>query len=128
MPMVLIDRLPDELRHMGEAKNWDREEFRLRMEQYRVEKQLSLGGELDSDIRKSIHRKARDIHNEWANLYLDKGEFRKAGESLSTAMGYCPGFEIALKRILTRLAPELTKKAIEVRRRQFAHRCDMSSW
>src|SRR5208337_1035359 len=45
MPMVLIDRSPVDLRHMGEAKNWEREEFRLRMDQYRVEKQLSLGGE-----------------------------------------------------------------------------------
>jgi glycosyltransferase involved in cell wall biosynthesis len=128
MPMVLIDRSPDEERHVGEARNWDREEFRLRMEQYRIEKQLSLSGGLDSGLRKSIRRKAANIHNQWANLYLDRGEFRKAGESLSTAMGYFPGFEIALKRVLARLAPGLAKKAIEVRRRQFAHRCEMSNW
>jgi glycosyltransferase involved in cell wall biosynthesis len=128
MPMVLIDRSPAELRHMGEAKNWDSEEFRLRMDQYRVEKQLSLGGELDSDIRKSIRRNVRDIHNQWANLYLDKGEFRKARAALSTAMGYCPGLEMTLKWALTRLAPELAKKAVEVRRQQQAHRCDVTSW
>ena len=128
MPMVLIDRSPAELRHMGEAKNWDREEFRLRMDQYRVEKQLSLGGELDSDIRKSIRRNVRDIHSQWADLYLEKGEFRKAGEALSTAMGSCPGLEIPLKWVLTRLAPELAKKVIEVRRRHKDHRCDVSSW
>ena len=98
------------------------------MGQYRIGKQLSLGGELDSDIRKSIRRNARDIHNQWANLYLEKGEFRKAGEAVSTAMGYCPGLEIALKWVLTRLTPELAKKAIKVRRRQLAHRCDVFSW
>jgi hypothetical protein len=126
--MVLIDQSPEELRHMGEAENWHREEFCLRMDQYRVEKQLSLGGELDSDIRKSIRRNARNIHNQWASLYLEQGEFRKAGEAASTAMGYCPGFEMALKWVLTRLAPELTKKGLEVRRRHRAHRCDVSSW
>ena len=128
MPMVLIDRSPVELRHMGEAENWHREEFCLRMDQYRVEKQLSLGGELDSDIRKSIRRNARDIHNQWANVYLEQGEFRKAGAAMSTAMGYCPGFEMALKWVLTRLTPKLAKKVIEVGRRHRAHRCDVSTW
>jgi glycosyltransferase involved in cell wall biosynthesis len=128
MPMVLIDRSPAELRHMGEAKNWDREEFRLRMDQYRVEKQLSLGGGLDSGIRKSIRRNVQAIHSQWADLYLDKGEFRKAGEAMSTAMEYCPGLEMALKWVLTRLAPELAKKVIEVRRQHKAHRCEMTSW
>jgi glycosyltransferase involved in cell wall biosynthesis len=128
MPMVLIDRSPVELRHLGEAENWEREEFRLRMDQYRVEKQLNLGGELDSDIRKSIRRNARDIHSKWADLYLDKGEFRKAGEAMSTAMGYCPGPQMAVKWALTRLAPELAKKVIDVRRRYEDHRCDVSSW
>jgi hypothetical protein len=126
--MVLIDRSPVELRHMGEAENWHREEFRLRMDQHRVEKQLSLGGELDSDIRKSIRRNARDIHNQWANVYLEQGEFRKAGAAMSTAMGYCPGFEMALKWVLTRLTPKLAKKVIEVGRRHRAHRCDVSTW
>ena len=98
------------------------------MDQYRVEKQLNLGGELDSDTRKSIRRNARDIHNQWANVYLEKGEFRKAGEAMSSAMGYCPGLEMALKWVLTRLAPQLAKKVIQVVGRHKAHRCDVSSW
>jgi glycosyltransferase involved in cell wall biosynthesis len=128
MPMVLIDRSPDELRHMGEAKNWDREDFRLRMEQYRIEKQLSLGGELDSDIQRSIRMNVRSIHNQWADFYLENGEFGKAGEAMSTAMGYCPDLRMALKWVLTRLTPELAKKVVEVRKRLMAHRCDASSW
>ena len=57
-----------------------------------------------------------------------KEEFRKAGEAMSTAMGYCPGFEMALKWVLTRLTPKLAKKVIEVGRRHRAHRCDVSTW
>jgi len=128
MPMVLIDQSPVELRHMGIAKNWDRDEFCLGMDQYRVEKQLSLGGELASDIRKSIRRNARNIHNQWATLYLEQGEFRKAREATSTAMGYCPDLKMALKWVLTRLAPQLAKKVIQVVGRHKAHRCDVSSW
>jgi glycosyltransferase involved in cell wall biosynthesis len=127
MPMVLIDRSPDELKHMGETKNWDREEFRLRMDQYRVEKQLSLGGELDPDIRKSIRRNLRDIHIQWANLYHENREFRKAGEALSTAMGYGPGLRTALKWLLTRLTPQVARKIIMVNRRRAARRNDTSS-
>ena len=39
-----------------------------------------------------------------------------------------PALEMALKWGLTRLAPELAKKVIEVRRRYKDHRCDVSSW
>src|SRR5271157_1009675 len=46
MPMVLIDRSPAQNRHTGEARNWHREEFCLRMDQYRFEKQLALSTEL----------------------------------------------------------------------------------
>jgi glycosyltransferase involved in cell wall biosynthesis len=128
LPMVLIDRSPDEVRHRGESKNWDKEDFRLQMEQYRVEKQLSLGGELDSDIRKSIRRNVRDIHSQWADFYLEHGEFRKARKSLSTAMGYCPSPKTTVKWMLTRFTPELAKKAVEVRKRQLAHRCEPTGW
>ena len=98
------------------------------MDQHRVEKQLSLGGELGSDIRKSIRRNVRDVHSQWADLYLENGEFRKAAEALSTATRYCPGLEMALKWVLTRLAPQLAKKVIQVVGRHKAHRCDVSSW
>jgi len=126
--MVLIDRSPDELKHRGQAKNWHREEFCLRMDQYRVEKQLCLGGELESDIRKSIRRNVRDIHGQWASLYLKNGEFRKARKSLSTAIRFCPSLKIALGWVLTRLAPEVARKIIMVRRQRALRRNPPSSW
>jgi len=57
-----------------------------------------------------------------------KEEFLKAGEAMSTAIEYCPDLEIAPKWVLSRLAPELAKKAIKVRKWQIARRCDVSSW
>jgi glycosyltransferase involved in cell wall biosynthesis len=128
IPMVLIDRSPSELKHVGEAKNWRRADFTLRMEQYHFEKQLSLAGELEPDIRRSIRRNLRDIHSQWASLYVGNGEFRKARKSLSTAIRYCPGLKVALKWALTRLTPEVARKIIMVRRLRATRRDDTSSW
>ena len=119
MPMVLIDRSPSELRLTSGAKNWDLREFWF-MEQYRVEKQLSLAGELESDIRKSIRKHLRSIHGGLAGVYLQKGELAKARESLSNGARYGLDLRIVLGWVLSRLGPTVARNMMELRSRQRA--------
>jgi glycosyltransferase involved in cell wall biosynthesis len=127
MPMVLIDRSPAEIRHLGEAKNWHKEDFRLRMEQYRFEKQLSLSEGLPSDVRKSIRRNLRSIHSAWTNWYLQNAQYERARESASTAARYDLTLSLALKWFLTRATPKLASKILSIRDRN-AVRYDRVSW
>jgi len=128
MPMVLIDRSPTDLKHTGESENWRKEEFRLRMDQYRLEKQLSLSSELAPETRKSILKKLRCLHSQWANFHLRNGEWRKARQALSDAKGYNSDPMIVLKWALTGLTPRLARKVFAGRSQRETSRPDFTSW
>lgn len=117
MPMVLIDRSPSALRLTGGA-NWDCGENWFRMEQYRVEKQLSLAGELEPDIRESARKNLRSIHGGLAGVHLQNGELAKARESLSNGARYGLDLRIVLGWVLARLGPTVARKMMELRSRQ----------
>jgi glycosyltransferase involved in cell wall biosynthesis len=127
MPMVLIDRSPAEVRHIGEGRNWHKEEYCLQMGQYRFEKQLNLAQDLPVDVRKAIRKNLRSIHSAWTNWYLANAQYEKARESVSVAARYDLTPNIALKWLLTRGAPKLATKILSMRDRN-AVRYDRVSW
>jgi glycosyltransferase involved in cell wall biosynthesis len=127
MPMVLIDRSPADIRHTGESRNWHKEEFRLRMDQYRFEKQERLGQGLNPATRRVIRGNLRSIHSAWANWYAEQGQYDKALNSLSKAFSYGPTFRLAMKWASLHIAPGVAK-AMLVRDSRKAVRYDRLSW
>jgi glycosyltransferase involved in cell wall biosynthesis len=112
MPMVLIDRSPAEGRHEGTSRDWHREEFRLRMNQYRHEKNLKQSENLAPVIRALIRSNLREVHSSWANRHLRSGDYGEARRAVTTAASYelTPG--IALKWLLTMCAPYAIRKGL----------------
>ena len=127
MPMVLIDRSPADNRHVGEARNWHRQEFCLGMDQYRFEKQLKLSKELDPATQHLIYRNLSEIHRAWANLYLDMGEFKKARSSMAEAAKYKSTPGLLVKRTAARMAPGWLRWFLQIRDRGYL-RHDRVSW
>lgn len=127
-PMVLIDRSPGPVKHVGEAKDWYKAEFTLRMDQYRVEKQLSLSSGLDPDTRRAIRKDLGSIHSSWTSLHLARGDFRQARSSSSTALRYYPGPRMGLKWLFAHLAPAVIGRIIAARRQGVRGRDDLDSW
>ncbi len=122
MPMVLIDRTPKEQRHVGRAKDWDREDFRLGMLQARYEKNLALCQGRYPEIQKTLEHGLSDIHSGWASWYLDRGENDKAREAALRAMNYNLNPNTAAKWALTHIAPALTRAVVFARHRRRARR------
>jgi glycosyltransferase involved in cell wall biosynthesis len=115
LPMVLIDRTPAQQRHVGRSLEWHKEEFRLQMLQYHCEKNLDQGTGLDPGVKKLLRMRLRQAHSSWANLYLRRGDYDKARESVSKAAAYDLTPSIALKWTLTRIAPWVIRRALLAR-------------
>ena len=128
LPMVLIDRSPTDQRHSGEAENWRKEDFRLQMDQYRLEKQLRLSGGLEPDLRRSVRKNLRCLHSQWANFYLWNGNFSKAREVLCLAQRYHRDSRIMFKLALTALVPKLAKKLFARHSQRETQRPDFIGW
>ncbi|HTW78152.1 MAG TPA: glycosyltransferase family 2 protein [Terracidiphilus sp.] len=128
LPMVLIDRSPTDVRHSGEAENWRKEDFRLRMDQYRLEKQLCLSGGLELGLRRSIRRNLRCLHSQWANFYLWNDNFSKAREVLCLAQRYHRDSRIMFKLALTAIVPKLAKRLFAGHSQRETQRVDFISW
>jgi len=127
MPMVLIDRSPADVRHLGEAKNWHKEEFRLRMDQYRFEKQETLGKDLSGATRDAIRANLRCIHSAWSNWHMEQGQYEQGRASLAKSLAYGFTLGLAAKWLLFRMAPGLGK-ALLTRDKSKAVRFDRVSW
>jgi hypothetical protein len=105
IPLVLIDRSPADERHVGEGENWHREEFCLRMDQHRFEKQLELSVALPAGTQKAARRSLRNLHSAWANWHLDRGDYPQALRSMQTAISYEATPSLLLKWLLARATP-----------------------
>lgn len=127
MPMVMIDRSPGDIRHTGESRNWHKEEFRLRMDQYRFEKQMQLGKDQDRATRATITDNLQSIYSSWANWYIEQDEYEKARAAIRRGLSYGFRTSLASKLILTWMFPRLLKNFL-VRDRGSAVRHDRVSW
>lgn len=128
MPMVLIDRSPSDIRHTGEATNWHKVEFRLRMDQRRLETQLRLSKSLPSDLQKKSRRNLAANHSHWANLSLDRGDFGKARSEMLVATSYDRSLRMLLKFLLIEALPYLASALYHQRARSAPPRYDQTSW
>lgn len=117
LPMVLIDRTPPAQRHIGASQNWDNQDFRLQMAQYRFEKRLRVNGSLPVGIRETVRGDLAAVHSGWANWFLHKGQYREAREAVTEAARLHLTPNIAVKWALTRFIPQLARKAARVRER-----------
>lgn len=112
MPMLLIDRTPPEQRHVGAAKNFDKQLFRLQMTQRRFEKRLRMCDKLPPTVAQATRQSLREVQSEYANCHLSEGDFAKAREALTRAAGYNLTPSLALKWALARFAPGLARTLV----------------
>ena len=127
MPMVLIDRSPADARHVGESRNWHKEEFCLRMDQYRFEKQLKLSERSSPGAREIARENLNKIHKAWANWHIERGEYPEARQSISKAATYGVSPGLAAKWLGVRLAPPLLRWAV-ARDKRNSIRSDRVNW
>lgn len=120
MPMVLIDRTPPEKRHVGEGRNWDKVDFRLRMLQRSYEKRLGMG--LSEEIRECIRKDLSALHSERANCCLHNREYEKAREAVTEAARFHLTPNIAIKWALTRFTPALAREVVLMRQQKHVRR------
>jgi glycosyltransferase involved in cell wall biosynthesis len=111
-PLVLFDRSPAELRHVGVSSEWNKLEFFLQDSQVRLEGLLRLTERQPPAIRKLIRRQLGSVHSGWANCYLETGKYRKAREAVSRAAQMNPSFNLAVKWLLTWISPRLALRTL----------------
>jgi glycosyltransferase involved in cell wall biosynthesis len=127
LPLVLIDRSPAQTRHTGVARDWHKEEFCLEMEQMRFEKQLKLSVGLPLETQKLAKQHLGHLHQSWANLYLEQGDYMAAKQSLAVAAKYGWTRKLMMKWIAIRFRPSVLRRAI-LRDREKTVRYDRTSW
>jgi len=112
-PLVLVDRSPAEVRHVGVSSEWNKLELWLRDTQLKLEGIDRLGDALPSQIRKLIREQLGSIHSGWANWHLENREYAKARKAISKAAQLDPTFNIAVKWLLTWVSPRLALRAVQ---------------
>jgi glycosyltransferase involved in cell wall biosynthesis len=113
-PMVDIDRNP--ARAVGMIEMWDQDAIRLEQRQLRYEKWLRLCGGNDPELKKILTKTLTDIHSEWANLFLAKGDYGQAFRSIDKAVSYRGKAQTLGKWLLIHLSPQLVRRMVVWRR------------
>jgi glycosyltransferase involved in cell wall biosynthesis len=111
-PLVLFDRSPKEIRHVGASADWNKLDFFLQDSQDRLEGLLRLSEGLPENVRKVIREQLRDVHSGWTNWYLQKGQNGKARRAVSNALLADMNFNVAVKWLLTWMSPKLALRTV----------------
>jgi glycosyltransferase involved in cell wall biosynthesis len=114
-PLVLFDRSPVELRHVGVSSAWNRLDFFLQDSQLRLEGLLILTQKRTPAIRKLIRRQLSATHSGWVNCFLESGQFSKARRAASKAVTLNPNRNLAIKWLLTWASPHLALRLVRSR-------------
>ena len=109
-PLVRTDRTASPAGSTN--RPWDRWQVRLRSHQLMYEKWLGLGASLPAEVRKTIERDLRSTHSHWANWYLTNEQYNEARQAASRALHYEFTSKLAIKWMITRLAPTLARKLV----------------
>ncbi len=112
-PLVLVDRSPAEVRHVGVSAEWNKLEFVLRQTQIRLEKFLQLSQGLPTQFQKLIITGLGSVHSGLANCHLQAGDYAKARKSASEALKLDLKANLALKWILTCISPRFALRAVQ---------------
>ena len=116
LPLVLFDRSPAEIRHVGVSAEWNKEDFFLHDSQLRLEGLLRLGDGLPVKVRKLIRAQLGSVHSGWTNWYLEKEQYGKAREAVSRAAQLDLTLNVAAKWLLTWMTPRLALRSVRQRR------------
>jgi glycosyltransferase involved in cell wall biosynthesis len=111
-PLAVIDRTTAVLDPTVASRSWDRIDFRLRGRQYMYEKWLNLRREYPRDVRRTIIHNLRGVHSGWTNWYLENKQFDKARRAVSKATKYHMTPQLAVKWLLTWIAPHIARRII----------------
>jgi glycosyltransferase involved in cell wall biosynthesis len=124
LPLVLIDRTTTERRHEGQSKDWDTQEFRLKMAERRFEKRFQMRQALPNHVNQAIRRDLAAVHSAWANLFVAKGEYLRARISVDNAAALHRSPGILLKWVLIRYVPKLALTLSSLRERRRVHKTE----
>jgi glycosyltransferase involved in cell wall biosynthesis len=112
LPLAVIDRTSTATDPSARVRAWDGAEFRLKAQQHLFEKWLTLNVDLPAGVRTTIIKKLRTVHSAWANMYLQREQFDLARRAVSEAISYELTPNLAIKSVLTRIAPRIAKKIV----------------
>jgi glycosyltransferase involved in cell wall biosynthesis len=110
VPLSIIDRSKSPLGSI--CRPWDKVEVRLRGSQAMFDKWLSLDLQLPSGVRSTLVRNLRNVHSAWTNWYLEHGRYEEAREAVCKAVKYEFTLQLAIKWVLTHMAPGFAKRIL----------------
>jgi glycosyltransferase involved in cell wall biosynthesis len=111
-PLIRFDRSPVEIRHVGVSANWNKEEFFLHHNQFRLEGLMRLSESLPGSIQQVIRERLSAIYKGWTNWYLETGQYRKARGAAANAVQMYPTLNFAVKWLLTWMSPQLALRVV----------------
>jgi glycosyltransferase involved in cell wall biosynthesis len=114
-PLVLFDRSPAEIRHVGVSSDWNKMDFFLKDSQLRLEGLLRLTEGQPAAIRNVIRQQLASIHSGWVNCYLETRQYRKARAAASKAAQMNLTLNVAAKWLLTWISPRLALRTVRHR-------------
>lgn len=97
------------------SRPWDRWQVRLGAIQLMHEKWLASATPLPPEVRKIVERDLRSVHSHWTNWYLAHEQYDEARQAVSRALSYGFTPNLAVKWMMTRLAPTLARKVMLAR-------------
>jgi len=65
---------------------------------------------LPPGVRKIVERNLRSVHSHWTNWYLAHEQYHEAYQAVSSALNYEFTSKLALKWMLTRIAPAFARR------------------
>jgi glycosyltransferase involved in cell wall biosynthesis len=119
-PLVWFDRAPDENRHVGASKDWDKLEYILQESKTRLEGFLRLRDRLPPQLCKLIQQHLSTVESGLANWHMATGQYGRARAAMARAVRLDLNFRIAMKWLLTWVSPQLALRT--VRRSQEARK------
>jgi len=107
-PLVQIDRAASP--PGSTCRPWDKYEVRFRGQQCMFEKWLRFDSRLAPDVRRIVVQDLRGLHSAWTNWYLENERYAEAREAVSRAVNYELTPQLAIKWMLTRVAPSFARR------------------
>jgi len=110
VPLSVIDRTKSPFGSI--CRPWDKVEVRLRASQAMFDKWLSFDSKLPSGVRTTLVRNLRRVHSAWTNWYLEHEQYQEAREAVHKAVKYEFTPLLAIKWVLTHMAPGFAKRIL----------------
>jgi glycosyltransferase involved in cell wall biosynthesis len=107
-PLAVLDRsksLPG-----STCRAWDRVDVRLRGSQLMFEKWLRLDAAMAPEVRRAVFQNLRHVYSAWTNWHLEHERYHEARYAARMAIKYQLTVNLAIKCILTQIAPGFARR------------------